>query len=134
MSRRNEQRRYALVFPSGYFEPFARFQKRTNFSEKPVFTQVKNADEECNAAGKASLIVAFVPRGGSEANQRCCGDVSKPGVRPGSIVASQGSAGSFGTGIASVSGRRSRMHVGRVSTAWVSSPGAVLTDRDYPDA
>src|SRR5258708_5688176 len=89
MSRRNEQRRYALVFPSGYFEPFARFQKRTNFSEKPVFTQVKNADEECNAAGKASLIVAFVPRGGSEANQRCCGDVSKPGVRPGSIVASR---------------------------------------------
>jgi hypothetical protein len=65
MLRRNKQR-YALAFPGGYFEPFAGFQKRTNFSEKPVFTQVKNADEKCNAAGKASPIAAFVPRGGSE--------------------------------------------------------------------
>jgi hypothetical protein len=68
MLRRNKQR-YALAFPGGYFEPFAGFQKRTNFSEKPVFLQVKNADEECNAAGQASLIVALVSRSGSEANR-----------------------------------------------------------------
>jgi hypothetical protein len=47
----------------GYFEPFAGFQKRTNFSEKPVFPQVKKADEQCSRAGEASLIVVLVRHG-----------------------------------------------------------------------
>jgi len=65
------------VFPSGYFEAFCKISKNARFfvEKSPYYTGKKTAREECNAAGTASLIVAFRPRGGSEANKRCMQEI-----------------------------------------------------------